>query len=114
MKKGLLFLFAGGTSYAFVINLCALIYTCGCHSWWAGAAEGCNIHDHEARHCPWCSMGDLGFYSILGCILLAQAVIAFGSKPTSWLHRVSYTFLAFPVIGTVLGVALGLQQGYWK
>ncbi len=114
MKKLALFLAAGGCSYAFVINLCALIYRCGCHSWWAGAATDCNIHDMEARHCPWCSIGDFGFYSIVGCILLAQGVIAFSPWPRAWGYRIGYTFLAFPVVGGVLGVILGLQQGYWK
>ena len=81
---------------------------------WAGGAVDCNIHDMESRHCPWCSIGDFGFYSILGVILLTQGVIAFGSWSLPRIHRISYTFLAFPVIGSVIGLVLGIRQGYWK
>ncbi len=112
--KIVLFLAGSGATALFIINLCALIYSCGCQSWWAGAATACNIHHMESRHCPWCSIGEFGFYSIVAIIILAQAVISFAPRPASWIQRISYTFLVFPVIGGAIGFALGLYQGYWK
>jgi hypothetical protein len=44
----------------FFINLCNLIFRCGCRSLWAGAAVACNIHAQQRHHCPWCSHGTGG------------------------------------------------------
>lgn len=101
-----------GATFVLFIHYCDLIFSCGCQALWAGASTSCNIHAAAPPHCPWClHHGSYGWWSLSG-ISVAQAGIAlwpgiFGK----W--RVLAVFLAFPVLGGILGVAAGIATGYW-
>jgi hypothetical protein len=113
LKRAAVFAISAAVTCTFIINLCALVYGCGCHSWWNGAAESCNIHDEEAHHCPWCSIGTVGFYSVEAGILAIQAQLSFGPWPRSIALRLLATLAAFPIAGSLIGLVLGLYSGYW-
>jgi ABC-type Fe3+ transport system permease subunit len=114
IKRWAVFLVSAAITCVFIINFCALIYACGCRSFWAGAAEDCNIHDHEAHHCPWCSIGTGGFVAVASGIVALQAALSFGPHPWGIAARFLASLIAFPVAGSVIAIALGLWQGYWK
>ena len=114
-SRGQLVIFIAATviSATFIINLCATIYQCGCTFVWAGANAQCNIHAHGAKHCPWCVIGNAGFAVVLGVILASQAAISFCRAAWSWPVRLGLTLLAFPVVGSIEAVLVGVWQGYW-
>lgn len=98
----------------FFINLCDWIYECGCRSIWSGAAAHCNIHTAGAKHCPWCSIGTLGAGAVWAAIAGVQCWVALRSGITNWIRRCAYTLAAFPIVGWLLGIAIGLATGYWS
>jgi hypothetical protein len=112
-RLGIFFAAAIVTSVLF-INFCNLVYQCGCESVWAGAAEHCNIHNPQSRHCPWCTIGTVGAAAIYACIVAAQAVVAFRWPGIGFWPRAIFALLAFPVTGAVLALLTGLAQGYWR
>lgn len=113
IRRGAILAIAASLTWAFIINLCAAIYRCGCHSMWSGAAMYCNIHNSGVRHCPWCSVGDTGFAAIAIAIIVVQGIIAFYPNRLSWGMRLIAAVAAFPLTGLLIGVILGLWQGYW-
>jgi len=114
IKQAAVFLVSAAITCAFIINFCALIYRCGCRSFWAGAADECNIHSYKMHHCPWCSIGAGGFAAIVLCIVAVQAGLSFGRHRWGIAARLLSSLIAFPVAGSAIAVALGLWQGYWK
>lgn len=113
-SAGLIFVLCAVVTGVFLINLCDLIYDCGCRAWWAGAADLCNIHDPGAHHCPWCSVGFLGFLAIYLGIVLPQGVLSLYPRRWSWPRRLLAALLAFPAAGVTIGLAMGWWMGYWS
>jgi hypothetical protein len=113
IAKPLIFIVAATVTSVLFINFCNLVYQCGCESLWAGAAEHCNIHDAESRHCPWCSMGNAGAFGVWGTIVAAQGAVAFGLR-TGMVVRTALAVLTFPLVGGVLAALIGWAQGYWS
>jgi hypothetical protein len=111
--KALIFLAAATLTSALFINFCDLVYQCGCESLWAGAADHCNIHDPDSRHCPWCSIGK-GVYAVWGVIVATQAGVTFGWRGLGLLPRILLALAAFPVTGGILAAIIGLAKGYWS
>ena len=109
-----MFLPAAALTGLLFINFCNLVYQCGCRSWWSGAAAGCNIHQAGVPHCPWCIEGGMWGYTAFGVIVVAQAWLAFRSPGPGLLARLGTTMLAFPVVGGVIAVLVGLWTGYWS
>jgi hypothetical protein len=109
-----IFLAAAMVTSVLFINFCNLVYQCGCESLWAGAADHCNIHNPQSRHCPWCSIGTAGGIAIWACIVAVQALVAFRWQGIGFLPRAIFALLAFPVTGAILAVLIGLAQGYWR
>lgn len=112
------FVIGAAISLLFFINFCDLVYQCGCRSFWNGAAEACNIHLADSRHCPWCSYGSWGLYLPASTILLGQAVLSFWPEGArrgirQRLLRLLVVLLAFPVLGGLTALAFGLHSGYW-
>lgn len=107
-------LFAIGMTSVFFIDLCNLIYNCGCDHLWAGFAAKCNIHDPNSRHCPWCSVGDTGATALYLGIVIPQAMLGFRPARWSWKRRLAAALAAFPLIGAAEGIALGMAMGYWN
>lgn len=98
----------------FFINFCSLLYGCGCTFLWSGAAAHCNIHAATGRHCPWCVAGEATQRGIYLSMVATQALIVFWPLPWGWGRRLVLGLLAFPAVGTVIGLVMGLVQGYWN
>ena len=115
MKRGGLwtFLISGALSSVFIINLCNAVYRCGCRSLWAGGSHHCNIHIAGVKHCPWCSIGAGGFALVLGVIVGSQLGLSIWPKRWHWPVRLAVTALAFPLVGTLVALAVGWFAGYW-
>jgi len=96
----------------FYINFCSFVFECGCKSLWAGAALTCNIHAANGRHCPWCAHEKAG-YAVLALMLLAQIAISIQTSKSPWI-RLAGAIAAFPAVGGVAALALGLWDGYWS
>jgi len=107
-------LFAWAVSTALFLDLCNLIYQCGCDHLWGDQALHCNIHTPGARHCPWCSVGEAGYYAIYGVVLAAQGAGAFLPRMWHWGGRLALSLVLFPVVGGIEGLILGLFTGYWN
>jgi hypothetical protein len=106
-------LFSVGFSAVFFIDLCNLIFQCGCDHLWAGADARCNIHSPTGRHCPWCSMSLAGSTAGYFGIAIPQFILAFHPRRWTVWRRLGLALAAFPLIGGLEGVALGLATGYW-
>lgn len=106
----------GGTAAvaaAFFLNVCHLIYDCGCVSLWSGGAAFCNIQTAGPPDCPFCAQPNVAYGALYGTFLV-QALVMFvpGSRGPGF--RALLALLAFPVVVGAVGVALGLQAGYWN
>ncbi len=108
------FLAAAAVTSVFLINLCDLIYDCGCRSWWAGAVDHCNIHDPQSRHCPWCSVGEAGFAAIWLGVVAPQAFLSLFPRRWKWPLRLFAALAAFPAAGVLIGLGMGWAMGYWE
>ena len=110
-----LFVAAAGVTSVFFIDICNLIYRCGCQSLWAGAAQHCNIHHAAGPHCPWCSVGLAGAGAIYVAILAAQAAaLLLLPARTSVAIRLAAALLTFPAAAAGVGLAMGIWMGYWR
>jgi hypothetical protein len=104
------FAFAAAVTSVFFIDFCALVFQCGCRSLWAGAAEHCNIHTPNVRHCPFCVIGGRAIWAI---IVAAQAGVAFGLRRVGSATLAIAALLAFPAVGGIAALIAGLSTGYW-
>ena len=95
------------------LDLCDLLYRCGCRAWWAGAAEHCNIQVAGPPDCPWCSYGFWGGAIPFLGIVAAQAAVVLVPGRSGALARFLWALVAFVGGGAVFAVAFGLAAGYW-
>lgn len=98
----------------FAINFCATLFQCGCQGMFGLAATHCNINNHGARHCPWCTHGGVGFVVSMVPVFLVQAWVIFRSGDWGWKTRLLMALAAFPIVGGILGGIVGWLQGYWN
>lgn len=111
--KVLVLLAAVGASGVFFIDLCDAVFGCGCRSLWNGAAEACNIHLADGRHCPWCLYprgGAIAFSSVL----FAQATAIFWPTRLGIWARLAIAMAALPLVGGAVALLQGLLWGYWR
>ncbi len=97
----------------FFINLCDLIYQCGCVSLWSGGVAYCNIQTPGPPDCPFCdrpALAQASLYATLG----VQGLVAFGPTRLRLPGRLLAGLIAFPVVVGGFGLALGLHAGYWS
>jgi hypothetical protein len=113
-RRALVFALAAIPTAALSINFCALIFGCGCRSWWAGASASCNIHMREARHCPWCIYDGQGFTVAFLLILAVQAAISFLPGRLDWRYRLPVALAAFPILGSLVAAIYGWISHYWS
>ena len=113
IRRALLFIAASAISWVFLIQVCDVIYRCGCEPLWAGAADHCNMNRPGARHCPWCTV-PYAYDATLALIFAAQAILALGPWNWGMLRRSILTLAAFPLVSALSGTALGLWSGYWR
>lgn len=99
------------------LDLCDLIYRCGCVAWWAGGAAHCNIRIPGPPDCPFCAWPAV---SAGACFagMGAQAGILLRPKPPGGLGALAWRSLAalaaFGVVLWGIGAALGFAVGYWR
>jgi hypothetical protein len=93
-------------TYVFFIDLCGLIYQCGCRSLWLGAAAQCNIHHAGMKHCPFCTLSNSSYTGLILVVVAAQGVLVWRE---SWLRAA----LAFPLLVLAEAIVLGFFKGYW-
>ena len=103
---------SAGLTLLFFLNLCHLLFQCGCRSLWNGAAIFCNIHSPGVPHCPWCSYGWRGFLLTVAIILAVQAGILYAPSKISQKTRWLLSLVAFPVAGTIIGFLFAVFSGY--
>ena len=106
--------FAAAVTSVFFIDLCNVIYQCGCDHLWGAQAAFCNIHNPNAKHCPWCSVGLLGYSLLYGGIVVVQLVLGFFPRRWPWTRRLAAALIAFPVLGGLEGLIMGWSMGYWS
>ena len=96
------------------IDLCNMVFGCGCRSLWDGAAQDCNIHLSVGRHCPWCenpsSAGGVAF----AAVMLTQSVVSFWPMNLGLWVRLTIAIAALPIVGGTIGLLQGLLSGYWN
>ncbi len=99
-------------TWTLFLNLCDLIFQCGCRSLWDGAAMHCNIHQPHGRHCPLCLQPPWFFNGLVVLIAAVQGAILFTGPLSA--RRSLAALAAFPVLGSVVAGALGWVSGYWN
>lgn len=106
------FVTAAALTSVFYINVCHLVFRCGCDFLWAAADAHCNIHNSTGKHCPFCSFGYTGYAGTFGIIIVVQALF---SLLPNWTRpvRLGVAIAAFPVTFVLLALVLGTYTGYW-
>jgi hypothetical protein len=104
---------AAAVTSVFMIDFCALVYQCGCGHLWGSAVATCNIHQPGVKHCPWCSVGRAGYYAIWLGIVVPQSALSLFPRRWGWGVRLAAALAAFPLLGAILALGLGLSLGYW-
>ena len=99
MKQLLALSVTAGLSGFFLLELCNGLFACGCRNWLAGAVTHCNIHRAQCPHCPWCSIGALGFWSIFAAMIAVQALILWLPSRLSIPLRLLAALASFPLLG---------------
>jgi len=115
-KKALALAATIGVSSIFFIDVCGLVFGCGCRSLWAGAAVACNIHHAAGPHCPWCAHPAAGAVAF-AAIALVQGLILFGPAPQrapGLPRRFALALLSFPVTAGLVGTIQGILWDYWS
>ena len=116
-QQALTFALAAACAGVLFIDMCGVIFDCGCTSLWAGGSALCNVHNATRPRCPWC-VHPTATATALGGVLLAQAALIYGPLPFAasalgvW-GRFVAALLAFPAVAAVLGLVQGNGYGYW-
>ena len=97
---------------AFFLNVCHLIYDCGCVSLWSGGAAFCNIQTAGPPDCPYCAQPDVA-YGALYATFFAQGFLVFTPGSLGLGLRALLGLAAFPLVVGATGIVMGLQAGYW-
>ncbi|MGH9388328.1 MAG: hypothetical protein ACRD1Z_01850 [Vicinamibacteria bacterium] len=112
-KKALALAAAIGVSSVFFIDVCGLVFGCGCRSLWAGASEACNIHHAAGPHCPWCAHPVAAGAVAYAAMALVQALILFGPGGAGLPLRFTLALLSFPMTAGLVGTIQGILWDYW-
>jgi hypothetical protein len=99
-------------SLLFLLNLCNLVFGCGCTWAWAGAARHCDVHHAAPPHCPWCSHGWRGFLWVPALLLAAQAGAVLGLRKRGILAQILAAAAVFLAAGAAAGLVSALLDGY--
>ena len=123
--RWLVFIGLAITTATFWLQICDLVYDCGCRGFWAGAAEHCNIHSQPAsspHRCPWCVsplaggasfIGTMGWMSI-SLLVRWPARFASASRLQEALTRIAAASVSIPVFVFGVGWMSGALMGYWS
>ncbi len=94
------------------IDVCGLVFGCGCRSLWAGAALACNIHQAAGPHCPWCAHPAAGGAVAFAAVALVQASILWGPGRSRLPLRFALALLSFPAVALLVGTIQGFLWDY--
>lgn len=97
----------------FFLNVCHWIYDCGCVSLWNGGAAFCNIQTPGPPDCPFCAQPDIAYGALYGTFAV-QAALVFVPGSLGLGIRALLGLAAFPLVVGAVGIALGLETGYWS
>jgi hypothetical protein len=101
-------------SSVFFVDVCGLVFRCGCRSLWAGASSACNIHHAVGPHCPWCAhplaAGAVAFFGVAA----VQALVLLRPGRGGVALRFALALLSFPLTAGLVGVIQGLLWDYWN
>ena len=111
--RGLALGAAAAVAGVFFLDVCHLIYDCGCVSLWSGGAAFCNIQTAGPPDCPFCAQPNVAYGALYGTFLV-QAAVVFAPTSRSLRFRALVALLAFPVVVGAVGLGLGLEAGYWQ
>jgi hypothetical protein len=114
ISRTAIFLASAAVTSVFFIQFCAMAFQCGCQPIWSTGAQFCNVHSAGAKHCPWCVYGTTGYSLVYGSMVAAQAVVSFWPAGWHWGGRLAGALAAFPVVGGILAVVLGVVTRYWN
>jgi hypothetical protein len=105
-----------GISFAatsvFFIDICALLFDCGCRSLWAGADAMCNVHVADGPHCPFCSHGVAGYAVVMFAVSAPQLAVSMWTRWSRTTRAVACLIL-FPAAMALVGATAGWWEGYW-
>lgn len=100
-------------AYATLLNVCQLLFSCGCRSWWTGAASHCNIHQAGMKHCPWCTLAPEYFWSLFAAFVVAQTAAVWLARRRPWWQQAAYGLSTYLVTAALSALVLGFSQHYW-
>jgi hypothetical protein len=100
-------------SSIFFVDVCGLVFGCGCRSLWAGASADCNVHNAAGPHCPWCAHPLAAGGSAFASTAIVQALILFRPGRAGLPLRFALTLLSFPVTAGLAGAVQGFLWDYW-
>jgi hypothetical protein len=104
---------AAAVTAVLFIDLCGVVFGCGCESLWRDAALACNIHNPTGPHCPWCAHPfTAGATAFMGTVAV-QAGLIVGPMPFGILTRFALALPAVPGVAGILGLLQGVWYGYW-
>lgn len=96
---------AGLTEFLF-IDLCGMVFQCGCVNWLLGGMSQCNMTVPSLRHCPLCRMSPTAYHALVLLLIAVQGVFV-------WKGRWAEAVLVFPFGGGLALLVLGWYFGYW-
>lgn len=113
-RSGFAWAAGAGVAYATLLNVCGILFQCGCRSWWTGAASHCNIHQAHAKHCPWCTLAPEYFWTLFGAFVLTQGVAVWASRRRPVFQQLSLAVGAYLASAALSALVLGFSQHYWN
>jgi hypothetical protein len=114
LRKVLTLAAALSASSLFLLDVCGLVFGCGCRSLWSGAAAACNIHHASPPHCPWCAHPGAGGAVAVAAIAAVQAWILFRRGRPGLPLRFALALLSFPLTSGLVGTIQGFLWDYWS
>jgi hypothetical protein len=99
----------------FFTPLCGMLFRCGCTFLWSGAFSGCNIHQANTPHCPWCAapllLQSLTF--LLLCIAgFAGIRLARGNRDVHFLRDFTVGWVSVLVVAIVTAWVYKVTMNY--
>jgi hypothetical protein len=98
----------------FLIDVCGLVFGCGCRSLASGAAAACNVHHASPPHCPWCAHPFAGGAVAVAAIASVQAWILWRPGRAKLPLRFVLAVLSFPLTAAAFGALQGFLWDYWS